>query len=108
MRSDRMKRPNLVRDRFLRDLDLWLTPGLVYHCLTGENDPMRIAHVDQLDPSLLEPLLNKAMRQWPERLQRIAADRQAEREQSKAAVHQFVFSIGVDAPHRNQGQVHAG
>ena len=85
-----MTRPNLVRQRFLAELESWLTPGLLYHCFTGEDDPYRLAHVERLQPALQEPLLNKAEREWPARLQRIAAARKAEQQQSKAMVRSYV------------------
>jgi hypothetical protein len=88
-----MTSTNIVRDRFIADLSRWLTPDLLYHCFTGEDDPYRLAHIAKLEPSLLEPLLNKAEREWPARLQRIAEQRRAERQQSKQAVQQFVLGI---------------
>jgi hypothetical protein len=88
-----MSRPNRIAERFLAELDAWLTPDLLYHCFTGEDDPYRLAHIAKLEPSLLEPLLNKAEREWPARLQRIAEQRRAERQQSKQAVQQFVLGI---------------
>ena len=94
-----MKRSNLVRDRFLAELNSWLTPSLLYHCFTGEGDAYRLAHVERLDPSLQEPLLNKAERHWPQRLERIAAERKAQKQESKAAVRAFVqvALVGADA-----------
>jgi hypothetical protein len=85
-----MTRPNLVRQRFLAELESWLTPALLYHCFSGEDDPYRLAHVERLQPALQEPLLNKAEREWPERLQRIATARKAEQQQSKAMVRSYV------------------
>ncbi len=85
-----MAQPNLVRQRFLADLDAWLTPGLLYHCFTGEDDPCRLAHVEGLYPALRGPLLAKAERQWPEHLQAIAAERLAQKQQSKALVRTYV------------------
>ena len=85
-----MTRTNLVRQRFLAELESWLTPSLLYHCFTGESDPFRLAHVERLQPALQEPLLNKAQRQWPERLERIAAKRRAQKLESKAAVRAYV------------------
>jgi hypothetical protein len=89
-RYDPMNRPNLVRQRFLAELNVWLTPGLLYHCFTGESDPETLAHVQNLDPALQEPLLAKAERQWPERLEAIAAERRIRQEQSKAQVRGYV------------------
>ena len=88
-----MKRPNLVRDRFIRDLNRWLTPSLLYHCFTGEGDSYRLAHVAQLDPWLQEPLLNKVEREWPARLEQIAEARRIQKEQDKKAVKQFVLTL---------------
>ena len=85
-----MAQPNLVRQRFLADLDAWLTPGLLYHCFTGEDDPNTLAHVERLQSALQGPLLAKAERQWPERLQAIAAERLAQKQQSKALVRTYV------------------
>ena len=92
-----MDRPNLVRDRFLSDLAEWLTPSLLYHCFTGEDDPYRLAHIERLQPALQEPLLNKAEREWPQRLQHIAALRQEQKQQSKAAVRTFVQASLIEA-----------
>jgi hypothetical protein len=94
-----MERPNLVRQRFLAELQSWLTPGLLYHCFTGENDPYRLAHIEGLYPALQEPLLNKAERQWPQRLEAIAAERIAQKQQDKAVVRTFVQAslVGADA-----------
>jgi hypothetical protein len=97
-----MERPNLVRDRFLSDLAEWLTPSLLFHAFTGEDDPYRLAHIEAMQPALQEPLLNKAERDWPQRLQHIAALRQEQKQQSKAAVQTFVQAslIGADTePH---------
>ncbi|MEN9860521.1 MAG: hypothetical protein RLZZ515_1003 [Cyanobacteriota bacterium] len=92
----RMTRPNLVRQRFLAELESWLTPSLLYHCFTGESDPYRLAHVERLQPALQEPLLNKAESQWPERLERIAAERRAQKQQDKAAVRAFVVGSNTE------------
>lgn len=86
-----MARPNLVRDRFIAQLNAWLDPALLYHCFTGEDDPVRLAHVQRLYPALQEPLLAKAEREWPARLQAIAQARLAERRQSKAMVQQYIL-----------------
>lgn len=94
-----MKRSNLVRDRFLAELNNWLTPSLLYHCFTGEDDAYRLAHVERLQPALQEPLLNKAERQWPERLERIAAERKAQKQESKAMVRAFVTAVDAEPHH---------
>ncbi len=88
-----MSRPNLVRQRFLAELHEWLTPDLLYHCFTGEDDPERLAHVARLQPALQEPLLAKAEREWPARLQALAEARRIERLESKRVVQQFVLAF---------------
>lgn len=87
-----MKRPNLARQRFLNELNAWLTPGLLYHCFTGESDPERLAHVERLYPALQEPLMAKAERQWPAYLQAVAERRLAEQRQSQAMVRGYIRS----------------
>ena len=101
-----MDRPNLVRDRFLSDLAEWLTPSLLYHCFTGEDDPYRLAHIEDMQPALQEPLLNKAEREWPQRLAHIAALRQEQKRESKAMVQTYVQAslVGAGAePHPSAG-----
>jgi hypothetical protein len=93
-----MTRSNLVRDRFLTELESWLTPSLLYHCFTGEDDPYRLAQIDRLQPALQEPLLNKVERHWPQRLERIAAKRKAQKLESKAVVRAYVVGAGAE-PH---------
>jgi hypothetical protein len=88
-----MTRRNLVRERFLAELDAWLTPDLIYHCFTGEDDPLELARIAKLDPWLLEPLLNKVEREWPDRLASIAAARKREKQLSKQAVQQFILHV---------------
>ena len=85
-----MPQPNLVRQRFLAELDAWLTPDLLYHCFTGEEDPYRLADVERLQPAQQHFLLNMAELQWPERLGAIAAERLAQQQQSKALVRTYV------------------
>ena len=85
-----MPRHNLIRQRFLAELNAWLTPSLLYHCFTGESDPYRLAHVEHLQPALQNSLLEKAERDWPARLQRLAEARRAEQQQSKALVRSYV------------------
>ena len=88
-----MKQPNRIRDRFIADLEIWLTPDLLYHCFTGEDDPIELARIAKLGPWLLEPLLNKAEREWPDRLARIAAKNKKEKQESKRVVDQFVIDF---------------
>lgn len=91
-----MTRPNRIADRFVADLHAWLTPDLLYHCFTGEDDPLTLAHIAKMDPSLQEPLLNKAERLWPQRLEHIAAAREIQKKQDKAAVKQFIIKFTHD------------
>jgi hypothetical protein len=97
-----MKRSNLVRDRFLAELNSWLTPSILYHCFTGEGDAYQLANVERLQPAQRHILLNMAEQQWPKRLESIAAERKAQKQESKAAVRAFVQAalVGADAePH---------
>lgn len=91
-----MIKRNQIADRFVADLHAWLTPDLLYHCFTGEDDPLTLAHIAKMDPSLQEPLLNKAERLWPQRLEHIAAAREIQRKQDKAAVKQFIIKFTYD------------
>ena len=80
---------NLARKRFLDELDKWLTPDLLYHCFTGEGDPDRLAHVAGLDHALQSSLLAKVEREWPDRLDAIAQERQRERNESRRLVRTY-------------------
>jgi hypothetical protein len=88
-----VKRPNPIADRFLAELHAWLTPDLLYHAFTGETDEYELARIAKLDPWLLEPLLNKVERLWPERLRLIAESRRREKKDSKAAVQLYISKI---------------
>jgi hypothetical protein len=90
-----MINPNRIRDRFLADLDAWLTPELLYHCFTGESDPDELERIANLDHVLQSSLLAKVERLWPERLALIAQSRRKEQQESKAAVQQFVLSLSA-------------
>jgi hypothetical protein len=92
-----VERPNLVRERFLAELESWLTPSLLYHCFTGEDDPYRLAHIERLEPALQEPLLQKAEQLWPQRLAHIAVLRKTQQQESKAMVESFVQTTLVGA-----------
>ena len=88
-----MIRPNPIADRFIADLYAWLTPDLLYHCFTGEDDPLTLAHIAKLDPWLQEPLLNKAERLWPGRLEQIASAQKLQKKQDKAVVKKFIIKL---------------
>lgn len=88
-----MSRPNRIAERFLAELDAWLTPDLLYHCFTGENDPTELDRIAKLDHVLRSSLLEKVERLWPARLQQLAAARKRQKQQDKADVQQFVLKL---------------
>jgi len=88
-----MTRPNRIAERFLAELNAWLTPDLLYHCFTGETDEQELERIAKLDHVLQSSLLAKVERLWPERLKQIAANRKREKQEDKAAVQQFVLSL---------------
>lgn len=94
-----MTRPNTIADRFIADLYAWLTPDLLYHCFTGEDEPDELERIAKLDHVLQSSLLAKVERLWPERLEQIAASRKREKQQDKAAVQQFVLQISNAQDH---------
>lgn len=85
--------PNRIRDRFLADLDAWLTPELLYHCFSGEKDPDELKRIGKLDHVLQSSLLAKVERLWPERLEQLAAIRKREKQEDKNTVQQFVLGF---------------
>ena len=88
-----MINPNRIRDRFLAELDTWLTPELLYHCFTGESDLDELERIGKLDHVLQSSLLAKAERLWPERLEQLAAVRKRNKQEDKAAVQQFILGL---------------
>lgn len=96
-----MTSPNPIAERFIAQLNDWLTNDLLYHCFSSETDQDKLDHVGRLPPSLAEPLLNKAEREWPDRLRLIEVERKREDLRGKAAVKQFVldFPSHNKAPH---------
>lgn len=88
-----MTRPNRVAERFLAELDAWLTPDLLYHCFTGESDPQELERIAKLDHVLQASLLEKVERLWPERLEQLATNRKREKQEDKAAVQQFILQL---------------
>lgn len=88
-----MSRPNRIAERFLAELDAWLTPDLLYHCFTGENDLGELDRIARLDHVLRSSLLEKVERLWPARLEQIAAERKRQKQQDKADVQQFVLKL---------------
>jgi hypothetical protein len=65
-------KPNTVKDRFLAELDHWLTDGLLYYAFTGEPVNWTVAHDDYQ-----RQLLFHAAKNWPDRLRRIEKGRLA-------------------------------
>lgn len=94
-----MSRPNRIAVRFLAELNAWLTSDLLYHCFTGEDDQPELERIGKLDPWLLEPLLNKVERLWPERLEQLAQARKRRQQQDKADVQQFVLKLSNAQDH---------
>lgn len=88
-----MSRPNRIAQRFLAELDAWLTPDLLYHCFTGESDPDELDRIAKLDHVLRSSLLEKVERLWRARLEQIAAARNRHKQQDKADVQQFVLKL---------------
>lgn len=88
-----MKRRNRIAERFLADLNAWLTPELLYHCFTGETDEDELERIRKLDHVLQSSLLAKVERLWPERLEQIADARRREQRDSKAAVQNYIRNL---------------
>jgi hypothetical protein len=88
-----MSRPNRIAERFLAELDAWLTPDLLYHCFTGENDEAELERIAKLDHVLRSSPLAKVERLWPARLEQLAAARNRQKQQDKADVQQFVLKL---------------
>jgi hypothetical protein len=85
-----MTRPDPIKDRYLKDLEAWLTPDLLYHCFTGENDPEELERIANLDHVRQISLLEAAERIWPQRLEQIAQMTRKEKRESQVKVKQFV------------------
>lgn len=65
-------KPDTVKDRFLAELDRWLTDGLLYYAFTGEPVNWTVA-----DDDYRRQLLFDAAKDWPDRLHRIEQGRLA-------------------------------
>ena len=85
-----MAKPDRIKDRYLKDLDAWLTPELLYHCFTGEDDPDELERIRKLDYVRQVSLLDAAFKIWPQRLHQISQMTRKERRESKARVQKFV------------------
>ena len=87
--------PERFRRKYQADLIKWLTPDLLYHAFTGEDDDYELARIATLDHVRLTSLLDKVEREWPTRLEQIAKKRRAEQEKSKKVVQQFVLNLNA-------------
>ena len=85
-----MMRPDPIKDRYLQQLNEWLTPDLLYHCFTGEDNPDELERIAKLDHVRQASLLDAAFKIWPQRLQQIAQMSRKEKRESQAKVKQFV------------------
>lgn len=85
-----MAKPDRIKDRYLKDLDAWLTPELLYHCFTGEDDLDELERIRKLDYVRQVSLLDAAFKIWPQRLEQIAQMSRKEKRESQAKVKQFV------------------
>lgn len=85
--------PDPIRDRYIADLRQWLTPDLLYHCFTGENDSEELERIANLDHALQQTLLERVERLWPDRLAQIAANNRKEKQVSKKAVQQYILKL---------------
>ena len=84
---------SIIRDRYLAELQEWLTPDLLYHCFTGESDPEELERIAKLDHALQQTLLERVERLWPDRLAQIAASRRKEKQASNKAVQQYILKL---------------
>jgi len=83
MKTDFQKR---FKENYLKSLDNWLTDDLVYHYLTGRSIDFKL-----LDHALRQTLLEKAWKQFPERLAYIQEKLRRKELRSKQQVKQFVL-----------------
>lgn len=82
------------QDRFQRkykaNLEEFLTPELMYHIYTGEDDEYELDRVAFLDHTLQDALLAKAEREWPARLEQISRMTRKEKRESKKSVQKYL------------------
>ena len=84
MKTDFQKR---IKDKFLVELEAWLTEDLMYYYLTGDKS----VELEKLDHTFRQTLLDRAWRQFPERLERIRKSRERKELLNKARVKQFAL-----------------
>ncbi len=85
MKTDFQKR---FKENYLKSLEAWLTDDLVYYCLTGELIEFKL-----LDHALRQTLLEKAWKEFPERLAYIQRKLKRKELRSKKQVQQFVLKV---------------
>ncbi len=84
MKTDFQKR---VKDKFLKELETWLTEDLMYYYLTGDKS----VDLEKLDHTFKQTLLDRAWKEFPQRLERIRKSRERKKLLNKARVKQFVL-----------------
>lgn len=85
MKTDFQKR---FKENYLKRLEDWLTDDLVYYYLTGESIEFK-----SLDHALRQTLLEKAWKEFPERLAYIQRKLKRKELRSKKQVQQFVLKV---------------
>ena len=83
MKTDFQKR---FKEDYLNRVEGWLTDDLVYYYLTGESIDFKLP-----DHSLRQTLLERAWKQFPERLAYLKEKRRRRELRSKQQVKQFVL-----------------
>lgn len=86
-----MKNEVLERAKFefLYKLEQWLDDDLIYYYLTGD----KTTELNYCSPEFVEKTLNRAWKDFPERLERIKRERAREEIRSKALVKQYVLEV---------------
>jgi len=85
--------PDRFRRKYQAGLVSWLTPDILYHAFTGEEDDYELGRIARLDHVLLTSLLDKVFHWWPARLEQIAQAARKEKKESKQAVQQFIHGL---------------
>ena len=83
--------PELFAKKYLEELEDWLEPVLLYHCFTGEDDGYKLGWFAGLDHTLQQTMLDKAFKEWPNRLERIATENRQEKQELDKKAEQFVL-----------------
>tara|TARA_B100000902_G_scaffold310029_1_gene299522 strand:+ start:541 stop:801 length:261 start_codon:yes stop_codon:yes gene_type:complete len=85
MRTDFQER---FKQKYLKELEDWLTDDLVYYYLTGESVDFK-----SLDKSLGKTLLDQAWKAFPHRIAHIEELRKRKELRRKKQVQQFVLNV---------------